>query len=136
MNAQQLKNSILQEAIEGRLVPQDPNDEPASVLLDKIRKEKARLVKEGKLKKKANGNIPWLRTGELNNGYVFDSEIKVTQAALDNCSLADCIEDMTVRRQFELRFPEYPKENIIPIHALEALKQEGGLHCCSWNILK
>ncbi len=52
MNAQQLKNSILQEAIEGRLVPQDPNDEPASVLLDRIRKEKARLVKEGKLKKK------------------------------------------------------------------------------------
>lgn len=52
MNAQQLRNSILQEAIEGRLVPQDPNDEPASVLLDKIRKEKVRLVKEGKLKKK------------------------------------------------------------------------------------
>lgn len=52
MNAQQLKNSILQEAIEGRLVPQDPNDEPASVLLARIRKEKERLVKEGKLKKK------------------------------------------------------------------------------------
>ncbi len=52
MNAQQLKNSILQEAIEGRLVPQDPNDEPASVLLDKIRAEKKQLVKEGKLKKK------------------------------------------------------------------------------------
>ena len=52
MNAQQLKNSILQDAIMGKLVPQDPNDEPASVLLDKIRKEKARLVKEGKLKKK------------------------------------------------------------------------------------
>ncbi len=52
MNAQQLKNSILQEAIEGRLVPQDPNDEPASVLLEKIRAEKKRLVKEGKLKKK------------------------------------------------------------------------------------
>ena len=52
MNVQQLKNSILQEAIMGKLVPQDPNDEPASVLLDKIRKEKARLVKEGKLKKK------------------------------------------------------------------------------------
>lgn len=51
MTGQQLKNSILQEAIEGRLVPQDPNDEPASVLLDKIRKEKARLVKEGTLKK-------------------------------------------------------------------------------------
>ena len=52
MNAQQLKNAILQEAIEGRLVPQDPNDEPASVLLASIRKEKERLVKEGKLKKK------------------------------------------------------------------------------------
>ena len=50
--AERLKKSILQEAIEGRLVPQDPNDEPASVLLDKIRKEKAKLVKEGKLKKK------------------------------------------------------------------------------------
>ena len=52
MNGKQLKNSILQWAIQGKLVPQDPNDEPASVLLDKIRKEKAQLVKEGKLKKK------------------------------------------------------------------------------------
>lgn len=49
---------------------------------------------------------------------------------------ADCIEDTTVRRQFELRFQVYPRENIIPIYALEALKQERGLHCCSWNILK
>ena len=54
MNAQQLKNAILQEAIEGRLVPQDPNDEPASVLLDKIRKEKAKLVKEKKIKADKN----------------------------------------------------------------------------------
>ena len=52
MTAEQLRNSILQEAISGRLVPQDPNDEPASVLLQRIREEKARLVKEGKLKKK------------------------------------------------------------------------------------
>ena len=51
MTAEQLRNSILQEAISGRLVPQDPNDEPASVLLQRIREEKARLVKEGKLKK-------------------------------------------------------------------------------------
>ena len=132
---EKLKKSILQEAIEGRLVPQDPNDEPASVLLDKIRKEKAQLVKEGKLKKKdlvetpisedekpfeipeswewcrlgwigewgagatpakgnpeyySNGTIPWLRTGELNNGYVYDSEIKVTSKALEKCSLRMC----------------------------------------------
>lgn len=52
MTAQQLKNAILQEAIKGRLVPQDPNDKPASILLERIRAEKERLVKEGKLKKK------------------------------------------------------------------------------------
>lgn len=52
MNAQQLRNSILQQAIQGKLVAQDPNDEPASVLLQRIRKEKERLAKEGKLKKK------------------------------------------------------------------------------------
>ena len=47
-----LKKSVLQEAIQGRLVTQDPNDEPASVLLERIREEKQRLLKEGKLKKK------------------------------------------------------------------------------------
>lgn len=52
MNGKQLKNSILQWAIQGKLVPQDPNDEPASILLEKIYAEKERLVKEGKLKKK------------------------------------------------------------------------------------
>ena len=54
MNGQQLKNSILQMAIQGKLVPQDPNDEPASVLLEKIRKEKEQLIKEGKIKKEKN----------------------------------------------------------------------------------
>ena len=47
-----LRKSILQKAIQGKLVPQDPNDEPASVLLQRIKDEKLRLVKEGKLKKK------------------------------------------------------------------------------------
>ena len=49
---EKFRQSILQEAIQGHLVPQDPNEEPASVLLERIRAEKARLVKEGKLKKK------------------------------------------------------------------------------------
>ena len=49
---EKLRQSILQEAIQGHLVPQDPNEEPASVLLERIRAEKAHLVKEGKLKKK------------------------------------------------------------------------------------
>ena len=52
MTAKQLTDSILQMAIQGKLVPQDPNDEPASVLLERIKEEKRRLVKEGKLKKK------------------------------------------------------------------------------------
>ena len=46
-----LKKSILQEAVQGKLVPQDPADEPASVLLDRIRAEKERLIKEGKIKR-------------------------------------------------------------------------------------
>ena len=58
MTAQQLRNSILQQAIQGRLVPQDPNDEPASVLLERIRNEKEQLVKEGKLKKKDLATTP------------------------------------------------------------------------------
>ena len=150
MNGKQLKNSILQWAIQGKLVPQDPNDEPASVLLERIRKEKERLIKEKKIKKDKNasiifrgednsyyekflatgevkcideeipfeipqgwewcrmgcigdwgagatpakgnseyygGNILWLRTGELNNGVVYDTEIKITKKALQECSL-------------------------------------------------
>ena len=74
MNAQQLRNSILQQAIQGKLVPQDPTDEPASVLLQRIRKEKERLVKGGKLKKKdleskpiEEEEIPF----EIPNGWAF-----------------------------------------------------------------
>ena len=51
MKAQDLKNSILQMAMEGKLVPQDPNDEPASVLLERIREEKEQLIKEKKIKR-------------------------------------------------------------------------------------
>ena len=50
--ARRFQKSILQEAIQGHLVPQDPADEPASVLLERIKEEKLRLVTEGKLKKK------------------------------------------------------------------------------------
>ncbi|MCM1389695.1 MAG: restriction endonuclease subunit S [Bacteroides sp.] len=67
MTGKQLRNSILQWAIQGKLVPQDPNDEPASVLLERIRAEKARLVKEKKIKKDKNETI--IYRGEDNSYY-------------------------------------------------------------------
>jgi len=126
-----LPKSILQAAVQGKLVPQDIHDEPASVLLERIRAEKARLVKEGKIKKEKplppisedeipydlpegwvwcrlgdlgdwgagatplrsesryyhNGTINWLKTGELNDGIIYESEEKITEEALNECSL-------------------------------------------------
>ena len=67
MTGKQLKNSILQWAIQGKLVPQDPNDEPASVLLEKIRQEKERLIKEKKIKRDKNASI--IFRGEDNSYY-------------------------------------------------------------------
>ena len=51
MDTKKLRQKILDLAIHGKLVPQDPNDEPASVLLERIRAEKERLIKEGKIKR-------------------------------------------------------------------------------------
>ena len=69
----QLKQTILQLAVMGKLVPQDPNDEPASVLLEKIAEEKALLVKEGKIKKPKK--LPEIteeeKPFELPNGWLF-----------------------------------------------------------------
>ena len=149
MNAQQLKNSILQMAIQGKLVPQDPNDEPASVLIERIREEKEKLIKEKKIKKEKNpsfifrgadnityekvgknepvsieeelpfeipnswewvrlgsigewksgatpsrsmpkyydGDIPWLKTGDLNDGYIKYIPEKISQLALEKTSV-------------------------------------------------
>ena len=72
MTAQQLKNSILQMAVQGKLVPQDPNDEPTSVLLERIRAEKERLIKEKKIKRektlsvifKGADNTPYEKIGD------------------------------------------------------------------------
>ena len=144
-----IKQSILQEAIRGKLVPQLAEEGTAQELLEQIKAEKQKLVKKGKLKKSAlnnsiifkgddnkyyeqigkkcvditeqipfeipnswtwarmgqigdwgagstpqrgnqdyyGGNILWLKTGELNNGIVYDTEEKITQRAFQDCSL-------------------------------------------------
>ena len=82
MTGQQLKNSILQMAVQGKLVPQDPNDEPASVLLERIRAEKEQLIKEGKIKKEKNpsvifrgaDNLPYEKVGK-NELVCFADEV-------------------------------------------------------------
>ena len=133
MDTKKLRQKILDLAIRGKLVPQDPNDEPASVLLERIRAEKEQLIKEGKIKRSKKsaatdkshyenvpfeipeswcwttlgevgkwqsgatpsrlckeyygGDIPWLKTGDLNDGYITDIPEYITQKALKETSV-------------------------------------------------
>ena len=133
MDTKALRQKILDLAIHGKLVPQDPNDEPASVLLERIKDEKERLIKEGKIKRSKKsaktsdtphyenvpfevpegwmwttlgvigtwqsggtpsrsnksyygGNIPWLKTGDLNDGYITHIPEFITEEAVVNSS--------------------------------------------------
>lgn len=76
-----LKKSILQEAVQGKLVPQDPADEPASVLLERIRSEKEQLIKAGKIKRDKHESIIFRRDNEnyrnlhFKNFFLFQSVI-------------------------------------------------------------
>ena len=99
MTAQQLKNSILQMAVQGKLVPQDPNDEPASVLLERIKKEKEQLIKEGKIKKEKNpsyifrgaDNLPYMYKVEKNPHRQKNSTFphqSTTRSTMARCSVA------------------------------------------------
>ena len=71
---EQLKKSILQWAIQGKLVPQNPEDEPASVLLERIRAEKAKLIKDGKIKKDKNESVIFRRD---NSHYTLQGKNEV-----------------------------------------------------------
>lgn len=132
MDTKKLRQKILDLAIHGKLVPQDPNDEPASVLLERIRAEKERLISEGKIKRSKKsatsdtphyenvpfevpegwcwrtlgeigswqaggtpsrmhkeyygGNIPWLKTGDLNDSIVTSIPEYITEVGLNNSS--------------------------------------------------
>ena len=94
MDTKKLRQKILDLAIRGKLVPQDPNDEPASVLLERIRAEKEQLIKEGKIKRSKKSaatdkshyeNVPfeipenwcWCKLSDVCNfesGYAFSSD--------------------------------------------------------------
>ncbi len=131
MNTKALRQKILDLAIHGKLVPQDPNDEPASVLLERIKAEKERLIKEGKIKRSKQsktacdkqhypfelpdgwcwttlgeigmwqsgatpsrlrqdyygGSIPWLKTGDLNDGIIQSIPENITEKALEETSV-------------------------------------------------
>ena len=62
-----IKKSILQEAVQGKLVPQDPSDEPAEALLKRIRAEKQRIIKEGKIKKDKHESVIFRRDNVARN---------------------------------------------------------------------
>jgi len=80
---EKLKKSILQYAIEGKLVKQDPNDEPASVLLERIKQEKERLIKERKIKR------------DKNESYIYQGDDKNYYEKVGNQShLIDCVFDI------------------------------------------
>ena len=80
MNTKQLRQKILDLAIKGKLVPQDPNDEPASKLIERIREEKEQLIKEGKLKR------------DKNESYIFVGDDKLHYEKFSDGSVV-CIED-------------------------------------------
>ena len=86
MKAKDLKNSILQMAIEGKLVPQDPNDEPASVLLERIREEKHKLIAEGKAKfPKGGESIIYIGS----DGSPYEKRVNAKGRVLSDKCIAD-----------------------------------------------
>ena len=131
MDTKKLRQKILDLAIHGKLVPQDPNDEPASVLLERIKAEKERLIKEGKIKgskksAKASdtphyGNVPfevpdnwvWTTLGSVcnfENGFAFSSDdykqegiplIRISNISDNTIDLNGCV---FVQKEIEDRF--------------------------------
>ena len=131
MDTKKLRQKILDLAIHGKLVPQDPNDEPASVLLECIKAEKERLIKEGKIKRSKKsaktsdtphyGNVPfevpnnwaWTTLGSVcnfENGFAFSSDdykqegiplIRISNISDNTIDLNGCV---FVQKEIEDRF--------------------------------
>lgn len=83
MTPEQLKASILQRAMEGKLVPQDPNDEPASELLKRIKAEKEKLIKEGKIKRDKNETEIYRGDDGLHYEKFADGTVKEVDVPFD-----------------------------------------------------
>ena len=73
MDTKKLRQKILDLAIRGKLVPQDPNDEPASVLLERIKAEKEQLIKESKIKRSKKSESALIRSSNTDAGSSFGS---------------------------------------------------------------
>ena len=144
MNTKALRQKILDLAIHGKLVPQDPNDEPASVLLERIRAEKERLIKEGKIKrpKKAKAtsdkphyeNVPfevpssWVWTTV---GDIAESNIGLTYKPSDICD-----DGVPVYRSNNIQNRRIDKTELVRVNAKILDKQYlavGDLLICARN---
>ena len=137
----QLKKSILQYAVQGKLVPQDPADEPASVLLERIRAEKEQLIKSGKIKRDKHESVIFRR----DNSYYervdgiercIDDEIPFEISdSWEWCRLGELIETIDTGKSFkcEERPPDKNEYGIIKVSAVTwgTFNQEESKTCFS-----
>ena len=131
MTGQQLKNSILQMAVQGKLVPQDPNDEPASVLLERIRKEKEQLIKEGKIKKEKNpsyifrgtDNLPYEKVGKNEPVCIAD---EIPFEIPESWEWAR-LKDLTIKEIKRGKSPKYADDGNVYVFAQKCNVKLGGI---------
>ena len=131
MTAQQLKNSILQMAVQGKLVPQDPNDEPASVLLERIRAEKKQLIKQKKIKKEKNpsyifrgaDNTPYEKIGNNEPVNIADEVPFEIPDSWEWIRLKDLVEKEIKRG----KSPKYADRGTVFVFAQKCNVKQGGI---------
>ena len=121
-----LKKSILQYAIQGKLVEQDPNDEPVEVLLEKIRAEKQKLFEEGKIKKK-DLDISIVSQGDDNSYYLNNIKIEIDFPRRSTWLLAPLEKIVTTisAKPYQIKQSEIVKEGKIPVVSQSKILVEG-----------
>ena len=131
MTAQQLKNSILQMAVQGKLTPQDPDDEPASVLLERIRAEKEKLVKEGKIKKektpsiifRGDDNLPYEKIGRNEPVCIADEVPFEIPDSWEWVRLSDAV----IKEIKRGKSPQYTDKSSVLVFAQKCNVKTGGI---------